>query len=91
MHRCSNVSKVVDLESGTARWEGTQWLWRRFIATEMKPNFTQSESIFVSQMKSIILTASLMMRREQKWMFARGFYSSFFIEVDLMALSVMRL
>jgi hypothetical protein len=78
MHRCSNVSKAVDMESVTAQWEGTQWLWRRFGETEVKPDFTKSESIFVAQIKSIIFTASLMMRRWQKCMFARGFYSSFF-------------
>jgi hypothetical protein len=54
MHRCSNVSKAVDLESRTAHWEWTQWLWRRFRETEVKPDFTQSESIFMAQIKSII-------------------------------------
>jgi hypothetical protein len=74
MHKCFDVSKAADLESGTANWEGTQWLWRRFRETEVKPDFTQSESIFVAQIKSIILTASLTIRRWHKWMFARGFY-----------------
>jgi hypothetical protein len=87
MHRCSDVSKAVDLESGIAHWEGTQWLWRRFRETEVKPDFTQSESIFLAQIKNIILTASLMMYRWQIWMFARGFYLSFLIKLIIIIIN----